>query len=919
MTLACLSCGIVYGQNDTLVNLPWGKTVSADRYNFAVRQVEQGDIESYPTSDLRNSLTGAIPGLNIQELSGNVLPYALGTVANRYMSNNQTSISLRGSTNVICIVDDVPMVFNQMLLDPNQIESITLITSAADKAKFGPLAADGAIYIRTKGGKYNTPLQVHVDLEGGVGVVDRWPEWVNGRDYARLNNYSRYTSGYTPLYRNVDGYSAVNPYSMEYPNVDYRSLMMRKVKPMEKFGIRLNGGTKNIAYNVNVNGLREDGLYKVGNGQNFSKLNLSSKVTAGIGQYIEASVGFVGSLQYYNTINDSFSSYRSVPAIAYPLILNGVASDDDTEGMTAYGVSRSFPDNPYASLVDGTFVQGRLVGGAFQAAVDVDFGFLLKGLKSRTFANINTFYLGQMSKKDDYLAFYYDYSTHTADVISDHKGVKATGKTLGSSTTYQQFNFFEDLSYSFDRKGHAFDLDAIFYLSSALQNRNSGNLERQANLFLTGSYSYRNRYQFEAVVQYVGSPTLPRKTRYAWFPTFGASWNAKNESFLKDVKWLNNLKVYAQYGIIGLTDVYGTDYLYDTKYSLANGMKFGPVSSNKWFGQNNRTSSPTTIKRIGNENLDWQKLYQLDLGVEFTVLDGLSVSFNWYDMRYKGLLTNVSSLYPAVTGWTDIDAYDNYNSTHAYGAEGSIRYSKTIGDWSFSIGGHASAGRTVYDKRLTSAASTQVYEGHRVDDYWGYVCTGKYMSQEEIDNGPKTLGPVSVGDLKYEDLNGDGVIDSKDTRSLGHTNPSLNYAINLYLRYKGFDVTVVGTGSAFMQLPLTNEWFWNGWGDDNYSKFVLDNLGGAYPRLSYDKSVNNFQKSDFWLRDGSFFKIQNVELAYTFDFRNNKSIKGLRAFVRGANLLTISGIKSVDPEYIHSGVTVVPLCRTFTAGVKLSF
>ena len=139
------------------------------------------------------------------------------------------------------------------------------------------------------------------------------------------------------------------------------------------------------------------------------------------------------------------------------------------------------------------------------------------------------------------------------------------------------------------------------------------------------------------------------------------------------------------------------------------------------------------------------------------------------------------------------------------------------------------------------------------------------------------------------------------------------------MKYNRFDLTVVGTGRADFQTALTNRDYWNGWGTDNYSAFVRDNIGGEYPRLSYDKASNNFQKSTFWLVNGGFFKIQNVEAGYNFPTKGKSAISGARIYIRGANLLTISKVKDVDPESINSGVTTYPLYKTFTAGLKFTF
>ncbi|MZP57162.1 MAG: SusC/RagA family TonB-linked outer membrane protein, partial [Bacteroidales bacterium] len=154
--------------------------------------------------------------------------------------------------------------------------------------------------------------------------------------------------------------------------------------------------------------------------------------------------------------------------------------------------------------------------------------------------------------------------------------------------------------------------------------------------------------------------------------------------------------------------------------------------------------------------------------------------------------------------------------------------------------------------------------GKAVDTYWGQTYMGKFSSDEETLLIPQLFDEVlKKGDLKYKDMNNDGVIDDNDQSALGHTTPRLYYALNANLNYKNIGLTVIGTGSAFYDIPLTNSYYWNGWSDNNYSKFVKDNIGEAYPRLTYYKVNNNFISSDFWLTKGGYFKIQNIELSYT--------------------------------------------------------
>ena len=282
----------------------------------------------------------------------------------------------------------------------------------------------------------------------------------------------------------------------------------------------------------------------------------------------------------------------------------------------------------------------------------------------------------------------------------------------------------------------------------------------------------------------------------------------------------------------------------------------------------------------------------------------------------------MSGTLPALYGMDDINTYENYNRIRYQGWEAALYWSDRIGEVHYTIGGSLTTTKGKYLRYNENV----VYDYQRVTGtmtgaYRGYVCLGKFTSREEIETSPRQLfdDNVEVGDLKYADLNGDNLIDSNDTRVIGNTSPKVDYSLSINVRYRNFDFTIVGTGRAGYVTAMTNRYFWNGWSTGSISNFVRDNIGGDYPRLTYIKATNNFQSSDFWLRDGGFFKIQNIELGYNVRFRSQSAVKGLRIFLRGANLCTISGIKDVDPENINAGVSTYPLYRTFTAGFKFTF
>jgi hypothetical protein len=209
-------------------------------------------------------------------------------------------------------------------------------------------------------------------------------------------------------------------------------------------------------------------------------------------------------------------------------------------------------------------------------------------------------------------------------------------------------------------------------------------------------------------------------------------------------------------------------------------------------------------------------------------------------------------------------------------------------------------------------------------DIWGQTYAGRYATDEEAmaatNQSFDDPSNLRAGDLKYTDLNGDGNIDDRDSSPIGNSSPLMLYSFNLGLEWKNFELWAVGAGAAFFDINLRSyAVFTTNAGSNNYSEWVRDNRGGAFPRLTYENVNSNNQTSAFWLRDGGYFKIQNVELAYNLPVAKSSGLRGVKIFVRGANLCTFTDIEEIDPEAGNSGITRYPLNRTFTGGFKLTF
>jgi len=425
---------------------------------------------------------------------------------------------------------------------------------------------------------------------------------------------------------------------------------------------------------------------------------------------------------------------------------------------------------------------------------------------------------------------------------------------------------------------------------------------------------------------YNGSSSFAPENRYKLFPSVGASWIVKENSS----GMINFLKLRGEYGQIGYDNLLAGNqyYMYSDRWSFNNsGSVFGAHTANQWFGGSidSDRSYRTTYNRIGNPNLTWETRTEISAGFDALMFNNkLTLQGSYFNILRDDIVVRVDDTFPTLAGYL-ANPYYNLEKTRHDGVEFGFQYNDRAGhDFRYSIGGNLATLRTerIVIDELPYKYDYQRRTGTGSDTYFGLVYLGRFATDEDANAIPQLFDEeLHAGDLKYADLNEDGVVDGNDQTAIGNTTPKLVFGLNLNMSYKRFDLTVIGNGRAFCDVALTNKYFHNGWGDNTYSNFVKDNIGVDYPKLTYNRVNNNFQSSSFWLRDGSFLKIQNVELAYNFKLSpaNGVGIRGARMYLRGANLLTISGIKDVDPESMDSGVTKYPLYKTITAGVKLTF
>lgn len=904
------------------------------------------ELEKYPSNDLRNALAGLIPGLSIAEKEGSTGISAEET-RGQFGVKAKVTEYMRGFS-PIYMIDDIQVDITEMQLDPSEVETITFIKDVIGKAMYGPQAANGIIFIKTKKGHANDRI-LNVNVEAGVSVMDRFPKWATAGEYARLNNQARINNGLSPLYDDaaLAGYDRNDPYDKIYPAINFQDMMFSDMKSYQRANMSSSGGNNFIRYFAYLGYSGEGDNFKIGSNADFHRLNARANLDMNINDFINVEFGFFGGLTIRRSPNYGYDKdygkdnsddaeldifeFNSAIADATTTAPNAFpvyAAFDEETGLPWYGVSSTFKRNPIGNLVDNGYYNetGRL--GAANVALNYNMDHLVKGLKSRTYVGFNAYNLTRIGKAEQYAAYIATPNADKTDVTLEKVWdlTEMSGQAKLHDYYFQRFSGYQTFSY--DRlfnDVHGINTALTYQISKYTRNQVENPLCQQ-NVNWMGSYTYNNKYTLQGAIAFAGTQSLINSRQYRFYPSVGASWIVSEERFMKNMEFLDFLKLRTEYGVLGYESQNPLFAMYEDKWSVSSGTAFGPHTNNQWFGSTTDNDVYcSTYNRLGNPNLNWETRKEFSVGIDALMLDRrFLVNVSYYNTLRTNEWVKPANQYPLAIGLL-ATPYVNFNKTRYYGAELSARYTDKIGDFRYSIGAMATLPRTnrVQFDQPNYREDYQSRIDKPTDVYFGLIYQGRFSSDEEANKVPQLFDEsLKAGDFKYEDLNNDGVVDDNDMKQIGNTSPRLLYALNINLAYKNFELTIVGDGRSGFDIPLTNKYFQNGWGDNNYSNYLVKNIGTEkLPRLTYYKVENNYKASTFWLKKGDYFKIQNIELAYNLPMATISflGIRKARFFVRGANVATISGIKDIDPESTTSGIDSYPLNKTFTGGVKLTF
>ena len=902
---------IPYGGVKDEVELPFRKTIAREIVG-ATSTIDEDAISSSNQMNVLNILSGKAPGLNVSQVPTE--PGRSATVLNiRGLSRSATD-------NPLIIIDGIERPLED--LTPEEIESITVLKDATSKILYGPKAVNGVLLVKTKRGiKYKRDRQFNIEF--GAQTPVRMPEYLNSADYATMYNQARINDGLSPYYTqtDIDGYRmGTNP--VLYPDVDFHKLCLNDHMSYRKAIAQFRGGNESAQYYVNATYAGYGGYEAVGKNNTSNKFNLRVNLDYKVNDWLKAFVDIAGQMEFYTTnymsADKLFSRLSSHRPNAYPIKF----SDPGNPGTEIYGAMEnanlsSSRENIYAEMALGGSKENTVRKGQTNIGFDLSLDRYVKGLSAKayvTFDVYNYLVVGKNENFSSYRPIFNENSLIGKELLTVEK--KVSDKSRIADQMYRNYGYFGQLSYdrTFQAK-HQLKSDLVIF-QSRRENLGSSQDDVNRTFALRTNYVYNKKWIAELDMAVMGSSRFTKGNRYGYFPTVGVAWIASEEKFLKDKEWLDFLKIKASTGLLG-TDNYFDFFLFESRWNTSQSTHFGPKLE--------EDVNTSTLVHVGNPDLTWEKSFEINIGAEASFLNCLTADFNYFNNYRYDILTPTTS-FSSINGGELM--YRNYGSVRNQGVELALEYSGNIGKLHYSIGGNTIWSKAVYEKTddMEGLSSNRKKEGKPVDTRFGLIAEGLFKSGDEIAAHPvQDFGPVQIGDVKYANINNDHHINENDMLPIGNEYPRFQFGLNINLAYKGFELSLSGSGMAQYDIYLNNSYYWMR-EDQKYSTFVKNYFNpstgeGKFPRLTTQQNQNNYRSSSLWMRSGNFFKLRDAMLSYSLpqNITNKMTLKQVKLFVRGSNLFTISSIKDLDPEYIDAGVTGYPFFRSFTGGINVVF
>ncbi|MDO6439304.1 TonB-dependent receptor [Cyclobacterium sp. 1_MG-2023] len=877
----------------------------------AVSSITSKEIVNQPVGQTSMALQGIAPGVTVTQRSGQ--PGSDGG------SIRIRGVGTLGDSNPLVMVDGIETSLNNV--DPNEIESISILKDASSAAIYGARAANGVVLITTKRGVEG--VRVNYNMYAGFQVPTQLPEIVGAIDHMEMANEAFTNIGNDPQYTDefIADYKAGMP-SDQYPDTDWQAITMSNAAFMQNHNLSINAGSEKSKLFASVSYLDQEGIIP---NTSFNRFNLRLNSDINVSERLTLSTDIFLRRAFQKQPSSGtgyvFHWMRRIPSNEVGVLSNGRYG----EGWNG--------DHPLARAKDG----GLNTNESLDAILNFRLNYKIsEGLNaevmyapkfwnphSKVFSNITQTYARDGETPTHFVPQRNSLSeSYTREWYNNLRAIVTYDKsfneihTIGVTAGYQQ----EDQTNAWiSAYREVFPLPQYEQINAGnrANERTGGAASHWAlqSVFGRVTYNYDERYLLEGNVRRDASSRFAEGNRSGVFPSFSAGWRISEEGFMEQYSGLvDHLKLRASWGQLGNQNI--------GLYPFAAFMALGGSAQDYTFGGANAPGA--ALNSMANSSIQWETTETTDVGLEFNLWGKLDVSADYYIRRTKDILLALNI--PQTLGLSA--PFQNAGEVLNKGYDLMVNYRNKVGELNYSIMVNYSDVRNeIIDmKGIENTGLTVNREGYPIGSFFGYVDQGLFQSQEEVDNHADQFGNIAPGDIKYKDIDGDGMINDRDLAVIGSPIPRHTFGFRFSADYKGFDLSVflqgVGKADGYMYGQGIMPFYLGGTVQEQHKdRWTPTNTDAAYPRLAWNQT-NNEQNSSFWMRNAAYLRGQNIQVGYAFPETalSKINIRGLRLYLSGRNLFTVHNFyEGYDPEAPVSNGGWYPQMTTYTMGLNVNF
>lgn len=897
----------------------------------AITTVDVADLK-VPTGQISNSLAGRLAGVVAVQRTGEP-----GQSSDFWVRGIST---FGDNKNPLILVDGVERSLD--LLDPEDIESFSILKDATATAVYGVRGANGVIVINTRRGKEGKP-DINVKIQTGILSPTKVPKMANSATWAEMYNVARTSRGHSAVYSpdEIEAYrTQSDPYL--YPSVDWLDELMNSSATNQRVNLNVTGGGPVARYYVSGAFYNENGLFisdpshEWDSKINYKRYNFTSNVDVSLHRTTTLKLNVNGVLemkhQPYNSISNIFNDAISVSPNVVPMFY----PDLDENGQRRYAEATGGIVNPYNVLTQAGYNDNWWTKVNAIMALEQDFSELLtEGLKASVKFSYDANSWNQILRGGSPHTWYAKNRDDSGNLIYEENSLGSNTLSYTSYANGERALYIEgNVTYNrvFNEKHSVGGLLLYNQREYQIAEGSSIGALPYRNQGLAGrfTYSFDDRYFVEGNFGYNGSENFARGHRFGFFPAGALGWVVTNEKFMKDkLPAMDILKLKVSLGQAGNDKIGGgRRFVYLPTINGANGTN---------WGVSNTVIGGLAVGEYANNDVSWETSTKLNVGFETRLFNSLRFQADYFQEKREGIFVQRKSV-PDYAGVTTMP-WSNIGEMKNKGVDMTLEFDKSFGDLFLSARGTFTFARNeqINDDQPDYIDKYRNRNGQRYGQQFGLVALGLFETQEEIDNSPTQYGVsyLRPGDIKYKDINGDGVVDTNDEVPIGYSSvPEIVYGMGVSASYKGFDLSLFFQGVAHTTFFLGGSYFPFNYPNLGRTSFLADlsdryfdpakqNFDAEIPLL-YDEGWHgsNYVASTWWQRSGAFLRLKNAEIGYSLpkSVTNKLLLKSLRIFVAGTNLLTFApDVKLWDPEIGSIDGRGYPLMRTVNLGLNINF